>query len=119
MRILSSMEESTAAREIDKKMSKNDSFPNKKIYLDEEITDLKEDDNPSNLKGAALNLAHADRYFYGLKSNESNLNDMHRLLKGRNVKNLCETVLKDIEKWNFQVNENVNKNIYKVDFIFE
>jgi hypothetical protein len=102
------MEESTSTREIDKKTSKNDTFPNKKICLDEEITDLKEDDNFSNLRGAALNLAHADRYFYGLKSNETKINDIDKLIKGRNIKNLCENTLRDIERWNFQVNEKVN-----------
>ena len=75
----------------------------KKIRYDEELEDLKED-NPLNLKGAQLNLTHTDRYFYGLKSNETKSSDIETLLRTQNPISLCQNVINEVSDWNLNVN---------------
>ena len=104
MRVLNSMEDNN------KDESKNVKSPEKRIRLDEEIKDLK-NDKETLLKGAHLKLTHIDRYFIAPKLSDSNHIQSDSLLKSLNFKVAAETTLKQTKEWNLNIQKLANHSL--------
>lgn len=101
MRVLNSMEE--ASKDSKSQQNEESYQASKKIRLDEDLEDLHED-NPLELKGAQLNLTHTDRYFHGLKSNDTKSADIDVLLKAHNPSFLFQNIINEVSGWSMNVN---------------
>jgi hypothetical protein len=96
MRILESMEENSSNGEASSASSI------KKIRPNEEIKDL-EKDEMHTLRGALLNLAHVDRYFYAPKTDNTKKSQLESVLRSQNPKQLCESSLTQANNWNMNI----------------
>jgi transcription initiation factor TFIIH subunit 1 len=108
MRVLSSMEENAQGGKKETAKA-NETVPKKKIRLNEEIEDLKEDE--ANKKQVALNLTHIDRYFYAPKVHENKINKIENILKNQDIKVLCEKTLDMLNNWNLNVSKISNTSL--------
>ena len=71
-----------------------------------------------SLKGATLNLTHTDRYFLGLKSNDTKSNEIESILKTQNAKQLKDSVVNEIVDWNLNVKNVMDKFRFSLFGVF-
>lgn len=108
MRVLTSMEENMQGGKKEAAKTK-EPVPKKKIRLNEEIEDLKDDD--ANKKQVALNLTHIDRYFYAPKIHETKINKIDDILKNLDIKDSCKETLNMLNDWNLNVKKISNASL--------
>jgi hypothetical protein len=101
MRVLSSMDEQSAKEEAQKPSSTTIGASRaKRARLDEEIKEL-EKDGLNELRGAFLNLTHKDRYFFGPKTNETQVYCDN--LRDKSVEEEYRNCLNQMKDWNINM----------------